>query len=68
MGGMIETFTNHDEQLTTVTLSLARIEFVEVSKGPFVKFRTGFRPAQPERCGVLNDENINKSIFQVALS
>lgn len=68
MGGMIETFTNHDRRLTTVALSLARPEFVEVSKALFVKFRTVFRQAQPERCGVLNDENINKSIFQVALS
>ena len=45
MGAIIETLTNHDEQLTTVTLSLARPEFVEVSKAPFVKFRTGFRQA-----------------------
>ena len=42
VGGMIETFTNHDEQLTTVTLSLARIEFVEVSNGPFVKSGQAF--------------------------
>ena len=68
MGVIIETFTNHDGQLIPVALSLARLEFVEASKAPFVKFRTGSRQAQPERCGVLNDKNINRSIFQVALS
>ena len=68
MGVIIETFTNHDGQLTPVALSLARPEFVEALKGPFVKLKIGFRQAQPERCGVLNDKNINESIFQVALS
>ena len=47
MGAIIETFTNHDEQLTTVTLSLARIEFVEVSKGLFVKPGQAFDRRSP---------------------
>ncbi len=41
----IETSINHDRQLTTV-----RPELVE-----------GLRQAQPERCGVMNYENINRS-------
>ena len=44
MGAIIETFTNH---LTTVTLSLARIEFVEVSKGPFIKSGQAFDRHSP---------------------